>query len=539
MADQIVVIDNDTFNLVTEGIQGPAGAQGPQGDGILLLGAVALVGDLPSSNNTAGDAYMVGTNLYVWSGSAWVNTGDIKGDTGAAGPGVPSGGTSSQSLIKLTNTSYDTGWATLDKTYVGLDNVDNTADIDKPLSTATTAALGSRVAMTGIPVDSSGAYLTTLSYNETTRTVTISPTGTTFDVFVQGVRYTKTGAQEIVHNNLQGAHFIYFDATGTLVTSTSPWDILLHAPVCYVFWDVTNSLGIPFDERHHAGRDLYWHRNQHSAEGTKATGSGFAAGGYTLANGANDTFVTYSVASGRVEDEDIRIDTQALPDAGPYTILYRSGVSGDWQITRSSVRPFLDSGSALQYNNYTGGTWQRSTVTEDYYVNYWVFALTALPTTSITPAPTATQQIVIIPGQVVHATEALATSESVSGLSFGTMPFAEMAPLYQVTLKYNASGAGSYNNTAKCAIIRLQRIVGSSVTISSAVQSDHGALTGLVDDDHPQYALSTSGSTRAEIDLGASPTNGYVLAYSSGTGRISPVAVSGAPDYLLQAQGVI
>lgn len=351
--------------------------------------------------------------------------------------------------------------------------------------------------MTGFPVDSAGNYLCTLTYNETTRTVTITPTAASFDVFCVGTSYTKTGAQSIVHSAVGAGHFIYYDETGTLVTSATSWDWLKHAPVCYVFQDVTNSRRIPFEERHHAGRDVYWHRNQHAAEGTKATGSGFAVSGYTL-NTGTDAACTFSISSGRVEDEDIRIDTEALPDAGPYTILERVGASGGWQFTRANTIPFLRSGTNTQYNQNTGATWQRTTIGNGDYVNYYIFGLTALPTTDITPAPTTTQQYVIVAGQAKFANAALASADTPASLAWGTAPFQEIVPLYKVTLRYSSASGG----TTK--LIEIVRIIGTSVLVAAATQTDHGALTGLSDLDHPASAIiNTPSGNLAATDVQA------------------------------------
>jgi hypothetical protein len=88
---------------------GPTGATGPtgaQGAGITPKGTVATVGDLPSSGNTPGDAYIVLSDgdLYVWSGSVWNNVGPIvgpTGPTGATGPSVtgPTGPTGAASIV--------------------------------------------------------------------------------------------------------------------------------------------------------------------------------------------------------------------------------------------------------------------------------------------------------------------------------------------------------------------------------------------------------------------------------------------------------
>lgn len=58
-----------------------------------------------------------------------------KGDKGDRGDGVPPGGAALQ-YIRKDVTGAVTEWATLDKVAVGLTNVDNTADADKPLSQA-------------------------------------------------------------------------------------------------------------------------------------------------------------------------------------------------------------------------------------------------------------------------------------------------------------------------------------------------------------------------------------------------------------------
>jgi hypothetical protein len=73
------------------GPQGPKGDKGEQGTGVTIKGRydslAALQAAHPKGNE--GDAYMVGTSLYAWSGSAWIDCGNIqgpKGDKGDTGP---------------------------------------------------------------------------------------------------------------------------------------------------------------------------------------------------------------------------------------------------------------------------------------------------------------------------------------------------------------------------------------------------------------------------------------------------------------------
>lgn len=73
------------------GPQGPKGDKGEQGTGVKIKGRYdslsALIAAHPKGSE--GDAYMVGVNLYVWSGTEWVDCGNIqgpKGDKGDTGP---------------------------------------------------------------------------------------------------------------------------------------------------------------------------------------------------------------------------------------------------------------------------------------------------------------------------------------------------------------------------------------------------------------------------------------------------------------------
>jgi hypothetical protein len=78
------------------GEQGPAGADGADGRGVSIKGSVPTVGDLPATG-VEGDAYLVGTDLHVWTGTGWQDVGRIQGPAGpagaagAAGPAGPPG----------------------------------------------------------------------------------------------------------------------------------------------------------------------------------------------------------------------------------------------------------------------------------------------------------------------------------------------------------------------------------------------------------------------------------------------------------------
>lgn len=75
------------------GPKGDIGAQGPMGRGLAIKGTVADVPSLPA-NPAQEDAYVVGTDLYVYIGAAWQNLGPFrgaKGDQGEQGIQGPKG----------------------------------------------------------------------------------------------------------------------------------------------------------------------------------------------------------------------------------------------------------------------------------------------------------------------------------------------------------------------------------------------------------------------------------------------------------------
>ena len=316
----------------------------------------------------------------------------------------------------------------------------------------------------GFPTDNSGNFLITLAYNETTRTITITPTGTSFSFYVAGVKYTKVGAQTIVHGTTQGTNYIYYDNTGTLVVGTTLWNLHQTAPVAIVYWDATNSRGLCSYETHHAGRDVFAHITEHTSEGSYlVSGCVVDTASYSIGT-LTDAGATFAIGTGVIADEDLWTNIQALPDAGPYTILHKIGAAGDFRISYANTVPFLRSGTNTQYNQFTAGAWQLTSLANNRFVNYYVFAVPVLPTTAITPTPTATRQIIIVPGQAVYTSLALAQAETVSSIDWGTYPFAEIVPLYQVTYRYLGAGGGT---TDMQGIVKL---VGTKTTLSVASQ---------------------------------------------------------------------
>ena len=72
----------------SQGLQGNYGVQGAAGTSVNILGSYSTFQELqldhPVGNN--GDGYIIGTDLYVWESSQWLNAGHIVGPQGVQGP---------------------------------------------------------------------------------------------------------------------------------------------------------------------------------------------------------------------------------------------------------------------------------------------------------------------------------------------------------------------------------------------------------------------------------------------------------------------
>lgn len=102
--------------------------------------------------NTWQDAYSTGTALLDLGDGILVplpTDGVLPGKEGPPGAGVPEGGAAGQ-VIRRNAAGTATEWASPDKAMVGLSNVDNTADADKPISADVAAALNAKADATAL-----------------------------------------------------------------------------------------------------------------------------------------------------------------------------------------------------------------------------------------------------------------------------------------------------------------------------------------------------------------------------------------------------
>lgn len=362
------------------------------------------------------------------------------------------------------------------------------------------------------------AYEITLAYTLTSpaRTLTITPTGSTWRAWVNGVLYTFTGAQTIQHAATQGLWFIYVDNTGTIAASQTAWNLLDTAPIALVYYDATTPDFWLFDERHTYLYPASSHEHDHFAIGTyvKNPATDFVIGGYALGTDT-DAAVQWSTTSGTACDEDIEKLLNAISSGGPYQVMYKSGVNGYFVRSQVTLPYVYAAASYIQWNQFTGSTWQLTAMTSSNRLNYYVFATTGYD---------GTKQIMILPGQAQYSSLAAAQAESVTALNLTGFPALEFVPLYQITFHTLAG----YSHNGKCEIEAVTKITSSRATLSLAAPTFTNPMTALGD-----IIAGDAGGAPTRVPGNASALQEVLV--QTGTGSVSALptwtnapAISGA-----------
>jgi hypothetical protein len=371
----------------------------------------------------------------------------------------------------------------------------------------------------------------TVSYNPTTRTFTIQPTTTSFRYYIHGVPFDITTSKSITLPNTTGNYFIYFDTDEELHYQSAFTEMLImdYAYTTVVIWNTapatgTNNLIYWGDERHGITMDGSTHYHFHETMGTQLI-SGFALTGLNPDVGSPvDADVQFAVENGIIRDEDlewfIRDDAtppvenfdlvQDLQSTANIPVLFRNTGGAEWNITTANNFPFIYSdgvvftgGSGLPpYNAESGGSWTLQEVANNSY-----FLVHYLATNDRNNPIVAIQGLTNYNNRPAGRAQALVELGQLAGL-----PFEEFVPL--ATVIYEART--TYANTPQVRAVTTStgddyidwRKSTFSSTTGGGSASDHGALSGLQDDDHPQYTTdaydSITDGTNTETASGRS-----------------------------------
>jgi len=501
------------------------------GDGTSSWQTPAGSGDVTSVGDCTGGACFDGTSdggthfdFYDAQGRTRVIGGDTAGEVTLTLP-ITTGNMWSDALTDIINDTH-IDWGT---------GANQVSAVDVPIADSGSYYTGTEVETALQEVGEAAAAHSmngfesrsdsTLAWDNGTRTLTLASTSTTY-YWIEGIRYSfSSGADEtIAISDATGLHLIYIDSTPALQEIVNPSEaqvddaILNKCLVATIYYNTTVSYDVGYivaDERHGTVMSPQTHHWLHDNMGAMYK-EGFAISAYTL-NTATDAAVSYDLSDGEYYDEDIEHDIdngtasnqyeQVLQGDAELPVIFKL-TDGTWVEQAASTLPYIVDGSKdLQYMD-TDNTWTQTTLGSSKFMLMWVVA------TNDWQYPVKAVQ-----GSQEYNTKALAQAGAETEIiDWGSLPSAEFIVMYQLIIQQ----ANGTNVNGK--IIEVIDYRFSSITGSSATTQDHGSLSGLSDDDHPQYALIAGDVYTGTHDFG---------------GATSIEVVNAAGDLSLDAEGEI
>lgn len=225
------------------------------------------------------------------------------------------------------------------KDYVLFDlgNVDNTADADKPISTATQTALNGRNPYHGVVTRPVGASNPLPTHNTGT-VFTLNSATNNIAYYYQGKHVNVTN-DKTCSLGTAGLKFLYFlTDTGEIEAGNFPGiDESSNVIIANVIWNGTNYALIN-DERHSYTRNKKWHEWAHNTVGVR-----YRSGITLTHNGGTGAAATFATTAGEIADEDIKFvvnASSAFPTANACRLFWQTAAAVyDFDKTTSTV-PF-------------------------------------------------------------------------------------------------------------------------------------------------------------------------------------------------------
>lgn len=265
----------------------------------------------------------------------------------------------------------------------------------------------------------------TLSFDNGTRTLTITPVGADFHFYQDGTKYAKTTDSYQIADT-EGIHAIYYNL-GVLTSVVNPTNaqiesiIRSYPSVAYVGWNATDNEAVYFGNELHDMQfpDLV-HVYAHFAFGARYLNGLALTDILSEENGSIDSHAQFGVESGAIADEDRYIPTATIASTTGLPIFYLAGTTAAPVLRRLTNAGFSVSTTGtgrLAYNFLTGGNWTIAEVTSTNFVLCHVFCINEND---------IAKRMVAFMGQAQYATVALARagaeSEITALVSTGIVP---------------------------------------------------------------------------------------------------------------------
>jgi len=367
----------------------------------------------------------------------------------------------------------------------------------------------------GVAVDVAGNPVV-LTIDDGSLLLTVSAPAA-FPVYSANNLFYKSGSQSVNWTDVEGDHFFWFDEQGDMIHSTTFDEQAIFGPyifIAYLYWDATNSRTIlsgPLTETHGLQMDGATHYHFHETLGAQVLGAGLSLSDLIVdGDGSLAAHAQFGVESGTVSDEDLRFAISAVTSTTGLPILYLDGtMEYVREISEPNFSVLTDTTAGvgvtgrLVYNEWTGSTWQLTTVGATNFVLCHVFGL---------GTGGSGDRLYAAVGQEEYLSAALARAGAETEMANLAikLPFAEVRPIASIIFQ-----TGNYTNAVKARVRpaddgdyvdwRKDAIPGGS----GFTASDHNSLSNRsAVNSHPAGAISHSG-------------NPYSIIAGDGSGNLS------------------
>lgn len=348
-----------------------------------------------------------------------------------------------------------------------------------------------------------------VSYNSTTRQVSIGGTTT---AYWRG-KPVSLDSTFPAHANSFGAWYLSYDGgTGTVTWSNTPWtfDKLQIAVVQY-------QTSYKYGTREPHGMNLGWnsHKEFHETIGTYLSSGGdlssYVLSSTTAANRRPD------VSTATINDEDIPTVHASLTSK-LYTRFSLSGAGSTAGFTTGSSDIVSLSGNQPYYNQFTGGAWQQTLMSNNNYQALW---LVAIPVSS--DAGSQEYRYIWIQGQSQSPTLSTIQGLTPNDISLGTL--ATQSPEYvfigKIIIQYTAAN-WTITSVQKLTGNRFNQTGSPAGTYLSSVSTD-STLTGSGGVLDPLKVAIPLTATQSALLANTTMTSGYLPKYD-GSGLVNSTA---------------
>jgi hypothetical protein len=291
--------------------------------------------------------------------------------------------------------------------------------------------------------------------------------------------------------DVTGSYFFYWNSSGVLTVTDTPWDILTTSQIVWCYHNATDNFQMLFDDRHPGGSTSMSeadHAQEHLRNGAWIkSGCVLTASAALPATGAS---MACAVSGGVLADEDLFTTITGLTSANDIPLWSRVGTEAQNRLIEEIVGPvgIKTSGASpnvkMVWNKNTAGTWSEepANTANKWYCSFCVVVPRINPTDG-----SVYRQVCWIMPQIEHASLVDAQNETSETLLLGGLVLQEAEFVGKKIFKY----ANNATTTPDVELVEVQIVSENRVTFINNLAILHSA-TLLRDaiDSHPWGAVT-------------------------------------------------